>query len=163
LLGAWIWWRRLRQIPRDIQGLKETENWLAFVNRFSLQAQKTDLIVTAGNFELDRTFNFGTLYEAKVNLPREGTPKLLQGQRYFFMGIGCLPYDGILDYYFEGEDGAFTHLIFEPLRNPLADANHADMLENAWLSPVPSHSQRSRDLQIVRSVLIRLRARKDFH
>jgi len=141
--------------------LKDAQNWLAFVNRFSRQAQKADLIATARNFELDRIYEFGTLYEAQVDLPREGTPQLLRGQRYFYMGFGCLPYDGIRDYYFEDEDGAFTHLIFEPLLDSQANANHADLVDNALLVPCPSRSARSLDLRIVRAVLTRLRARND--
>ncbi|PTX57126.1 hypothetical protein C8N43_1792 [Litoreibacter ponti] len=75
------------------------------------------------------------------------------------MGFGTLPYDGILDYYFEAEDGTPLNLIFEPLRGSDAKAAHAKLLNDRLLRPVPEGGKRGAELATVRKVLAGMRRR----
>lgn len=161
MLNAWLWWMRLRGVPASFERLHDNRNWLAFVGRFALTGQKAAQIATAGNFMLDRDgFTFGTLYEARedISIGFQLGP-LKKGERYYFMGFGTLPYDGISDYYFEAEDGTALNLIFEPMRGSDAKAALAKLLNDRPLTEAPDTSKRGQELQTVRWLLSRLRKR----
>lgn len=161
MLKAWLWWTRLRNVPARFDQLRASRNWLAFVGRFALSGQKADLIATSGNFALDHSgFTFGTLYEASEDISIGYTlGPLRKGQRYFFMGHGTLPYDGISDFYFEADDGTALNLLFEPMRGSDAKAALAKLLNDRPLQPMDDDSTRGKELKTVRWVLERLRRR----
>ncbi len=165
MLGTWLWWLRLRRVPAQINQLRNTRNWLAFVGRFAMAGQKADLLVTSHNHSLDQNgFTFGTLYEARedISIGAQLGP-LKKGHHYYFMGYGTLPHDGILDYYFEDMDGFALNLIFESLRGSDVNAAHTKLLNDRLLTPVVDDSPRARDLKLVRTLLARLRKRNKIH
>lgn len=165
MLGTWIWWLRLRHLPARFEQLRDNRNWLAFVGRFALAGQKTDLLATAHNFQLDHDgFTFGTLYEAREDIsigPLLGP--LERGQRYYFMGFGSLPHDGISDYFFEAMDGTALHLIFETMRGSDVKAAQTKLINDRLLSPILDNSARTRELKTVRWLLTGLRKRNKVH
>ncbi|SFJ37716.1 hypothetical protein [Jannaschia pohangensis] len=90
--------------------------WADVATRWACGHVKLDLLATAGNFAIDMPpVQFGQACEVLADIDAGSkTDFPNRGEVLRFIGFGCLPYDGIRDWYFERMNGRAVNTEFVP-------------------------------------------------